>query len=177
VSFLIVQPENPDSGGAAASAFLLAGGLLSVPVLLALYGVLRERDPQLALLGAVLGVAGALGAAIHGAYDLANAINPPHAALDLPNQVDPRGVLTFGFGGLALLVIAPLMRRLAPVAAELGVVLVALYVLRLTALDGAAVKALAAVAGFALSPLWYAQLSGYLWRSGAPRRRRLRAVA
>jgi hypothetical protein len=35
VSFLIVRPESPDSGGAAASAFLLAGGLLALPALLA----------------------------------------------------------------------------------------------------------------------------------------------
>jgi hypothetical protein len=116
----------PDAGGTAAWAFLLAGGLLALPVLLALYDLLRDRDPGLALLATLLGVAGALGAAIHGGYDLANAINPPNATLDLPNQVDPRGLLTFGFGGLALFAYAPLTsgpslpRTLAPHALSLG---------------------------------------------------------
>jgi hypothetical protein len=116
----------PDAGRTAAWAFLLAGGLLALPVLLALYDLLRDRDPGLALLATLLGVAGALGAAIHGGYDLANAINPPNATLDLPNQVDPRGLLTFGFGGLALFAYAPLTsgpslpRTLAPHALSLG---------------------------------------------------------
>ncbi len=46
-AFLVVRPDDPDAAGTAASAFLLAGGLLSLPVLVALYGLLRERDPQL----------------------------------------------------------------------------------------------------------------------------------
>jgi hypothetical protein len=48
----------------------------------------------------------ALGAAIHGGYDLANLINLPASAAalpDLPSQVDPRGLLTFGVMGLGLL--------------------------------------------------------------------------
>src|SRR5215475_8439652 len=85
-SFLVVRPDNPDAGGTAASAFLLAGGLLALPVLLALYERVRAADGGLALLATLLGVAGALGAAIHGGYDLANAINPPSTATDLPSQ-------------------------------------------------------------------------------------------
>ena len=74
LSFLVVRPDNPDAGGTAASAFLLAGGLLALPVLLALYGLVKERAPELALLGTVLGIVGAVGAAVHGGHDLANAI-------------------------------------------------------------------------------------------------------
>src|SRR5262245_3613148 len=80
ISFLLVRPANPDAGGAAASAFLLAGGLLALPALLGLYRLVEGTD--LALLAVLLGVVSALGAAIHGGYDLANAINPPAAALD-----------------------------------------------------------------------------------------------
>ena len=36
-SFLLVRPDDPETGGALASALLLAGGLLAVPVILALY--------------------------------------------------------------------------------------------------------------------------------------------
>jgi hypothetical protein len=183
-SFLVVRPDNPDAGGTAASAFLLAGGLLALPVLLALYELVRTRDSGLALLATLLGVAGALGAAIHGGYDLANAINPPPATPDLPNQVDPRGLLTFGLGGLALLAYAPLLARpalprtLAPLAVTLGLVLIALYILRLVVLDAdnPAVVSIAALAGFVLSPLWYARVGAAL-AGPLPGRRPRRAAA
>jgi hypothetical protein len=180
LSFLVVRPDNPDTGGALASAFLLAGGLLALPVLLALYGLLKEGAPELALLGTVLGVVGAVGAAVHGGYDLANAINPPAAALDGPNAIDPRGMLTFGVSGLALLVYAAALapRRLAWHAGVLGVMLVALYVLRLVVLDAdnTAIVAIAALAGFVLSPLWYLRLAAAL-AGPLPRRQATRAAA
>jgi hypothetical protein len=113
ISFVIVRPDDPDTGGTAASAFLLAGGLLALPALLALYRLVRPSEPDLALLAAVLAVAGALAAAIHGGYDLANAINRPDETLDLPSQIDPRGLLTVGLAGLALLVFPPLLTRTA----------------------------------------------------------------
>src|SRR3954452_17878290 len=96
-SFLVVRPDDPDVGGTAASALLLAGALLALPVLLALYRSVAGHE--LALLGAVL---------------------------DTPNAVDPRGLLSFGFAGLALLVFAPLLaaRRFAALTAVLGVALV-----------------------------------------------------
>jgi hypothetical protein len=162
-SFLIVRPDDPDSGGAAASAFLLAGGLLALPALLGLYRLVEGSD--LALLAVLLGVVSALGAAIHGGYDLANAINPPSTALETPNMVDPRGLLTFGFGGLSLLAFAPLLPKpLIRHAALLGVLLLALYVLRLVVLDAdnAAIVGIAALVGFVLSPAWYARLGAHL---------------
>jgi hypothetical protein len=180
LSFLVVRPDNPDAGGALASAFLLVGGLLALPVLLALYALVKEGQPELALLGTVLGVLGAAGAAVHGGYDLANAINPPATILDTPNAVDPRGLLTFGVGGLALLVYAAALapRRLAWLAAGLGVLLVALYVLRLVVLDAdnAAILAIAALVGFVLSPLWYLRVAAAL-AGPLPRRRATRAAA
>jgi hypothetical protein len=180
LSFLVVRPDNPDAGGTAASAFLLLGGLLALPVLLALYGLVKEGAPELALLGTVLGVVGAVGAAVHGGYDLANAINPPATVLDTPNAVDPRGLLTFGVGGLTLLVYAAALapRRLSWLAAGLGVLLVALYVLRLVVLaaDNAAIVGIAALVGFVLSPLWYVRVAAAL-AGPLPRRRATRAAA
>src|SRR3712207_8857773 len=76
-------------------------GLLSTAVLVAVYGRLRETDASFALLALVLGVAGALGSAVHGGFDLANAVNPPASTLveEVPNPIDPRGLLTFGVAG------------------------------------------------------------------------------
>src|SRR5690348_1973852 len=59
------------------SLCLLVGGVLTTAVLVAVYNRLRETDPSTALWGLLLGVAGAVGSALHGAYDLANAINAP----------------------------------------------------------------------------------------------------
>ncbi|MDP9243568.1 MAG: hypothetical protein M3O77_00615 [Chloroflexota bacterium] len=57
---------------------------------------------MLAFWALALGLAGALGAALHGGYDLANAINPPASdpIANLPSPIDPRGLLTFGVSGL-----------------------------------------------------------------------------
>jgi hypothetical protein len=78
--------------------FLTAIGLLSLAVLVAVYYRLRQTNAPFALWALVLGIAGALGSAVHGGYDLANAIHPPSSALaELPSPVDPRGLLTFGF--------------------------------------------------------------------------------
>jgi hypothetical protein len=62
-----------------------------------------------ALWAALLGIGAALGTAAHGGYDLANAVNPPSVSADfhsglsaLPNQIDPRGLFTFGVAGLAV---------------------------------------------------------------------------
>src|SRR3712207_5963375 len=91
--------------------FLMLGGLLATVALLAVYERLRETDDSFALLALVLGLAGSLGSAVHGGYDLANAVNPPASLPDLPNPVDPRGLLTFGVAGIALFVVGWLIGR------------------------------------------------------------------
>ena len=60
--------------------FLTAVGLLSSAVLVAVYYRVRETNTAFALWALVLGIAGALGSAVHGGYDLANAINPPSSS-------------------------------------------------------------------------------------------------
>lgn len=144
--------------------FLMLGGLLTSAALLAVYERLRETDASFAMLGLVLGLAGSLGSAVHGGYDLANAVNPPPSLADLPNPVDPRGLLTFGVAGIALLVVAWLIGRggrfprglgyLAYISAAL---LLMLYLGRLILLDPANpfIVVPALLSGFVINPLFY----------------------
>lgn len=147
--------------------FLLAGGLLSLVALVAIFNRLAEADAAFAQLGLILAGVSALGAAIHGAYDLANAIHPP--AVDagmaaLPNAIDPRGFLTFGVAGLAVLTAAFLMGRggrfpnsLRILTFVLGFLLIVIYLGRLIVLTPTSPLILgpAALTGFILNPLWY----------------------
>jgi hypothetical protein len=94
--------------------------------------------------------------------------NPPDANLlslaNLPNQVDPRGLLTFGVAGVGLFVVAWLMGRGAQFPNGLGylgyalaVLLVILYLGRLIVLQASSPLILvpAVLAGFLANPIWY----------------------
>ncbi len=153
--------------------FLMLGGLLTSPALVAVYQRLRETDASFALLALLLGIAGALGSAVHSGYDLANAINPPPIALDLPNQVDPRGLLAFGVAGAALFVVAWLIIRGGQFPRGLGylaylsaVLLVALYLGRLIVLNPGSPVILvpALLNGFLVNPALYIWLGLVLLR-------------
>lgn len=160
-------------------ALLLLCGLLATAPLVAIYGRLREVDAGFARWAVILGLAGALGAVLHGGYDLANAVHPPPPVLVLggvlpASQVDPRGLLTFGVTGLAPLVMASLIRRggrlprgLACLGYLVGVLLALLYLASLVIVDRAnpALFGLAAVCGFLASPAWYVWLGPALRRS------------
>jgi len=154
--------------------FLMAGGLLSSVVFVALYKRLRETDPPFALWALLLGFAAALASAAHGGYDLANVINPPTVAVpDLPSAIDPRGLATFGLAGVAVFVVGWLMGRsgdfpkgLGYLGYLLGVFLVVVYLGRLIVLSPASPLVLgpAAVTGFLLNPVWYIWLGLAIWR-------------
>lgn len=159
---------------------LLMGGLLSTALLTALYGRLRAVDESVALLALLLGVTGALGAAIHGGYDLASALHPVvGAAASLPNPVDPRGLLTFGLTGGGVSLVAWLLGRtdrfpggLNLVGYLLAILLVVIYLARLIVLDTTSPLLVAPVllAGFIVNPLWNVMLGLALWRgAGAGR--------
>lgn len=160
--------------------FLMLGGLLSTAVLAALYDRLRETDAAFALWGLLLSIAGALGSAIHGGYDLANVLHPisqvtDAAAAGAPNAIDPRGVLTFLIAGIGLFVIAWLIgrsERFPKMLSYLGylaaVLLIILYLGRLIIYTPTNPVILIPVllSGFLVNPIWYIWLGITLWRGG-----------
>jgi hypothetical protein len=168
VSFIVLVNEP------LSSFCLLANGLLASAVLVALYERLRATDGSFALWGLLLGLAGAIGSALHGGYDLA-AVLHQHAPVDpnLPSAMDPRGLLTFGASGIGLWVFAWLMARggqlprglayLAYVVAGLEIVL---YLGRLIVFDAnnPVIVVPALLAGFIATPIWYIWLGVSLWR-------------
>ena len=154
------------------SIFLTSIGLLSTVVLVAVYDRLRETNATSAILALVLGLVGALGSAVHGGYDLAIALSLPALAPgDLPSQIDPRGLLTFGVSGIALFIVACLICRgrqfpigLAYLGGVSAVLLVLLYLGRLTVQDptNPVVLVPAVLNGFLVGPAWYLWMGGVL---------------
>ena len=170
VSFVFLK------NGLLLALFLMLGGLFATVALTALYSRVQEVEVTVARLAWVLGMAGALGATIHGGYDLANVINPPasnyaQVIANLPNAIDPRGLLTFGVAGLAFLAFAWLMGRgasfspsMSYLAYLLGVLLVVLFISRLIILDtrNPLIVVVASLSGFIVNPLWYLWLGAAL---------------
>ncbi len=159
------------------SLFLMLIGLLSTAALVALYRRLQGTDEAFALWAVILGLAGALGTAIHGGYDLAININPPQNLPSglgaLPSEVDPRGLLAFGVAGVALFFFSWLITRGAQFPKGLGylgylaaVLLVLLYLGRLIVLDptNPIILVPALLNGFIVDPAWYIWLGLGLWR-------------
>jgi hypothetical protein len=168
VAFVILRSTS------LSALFLLLTGLLGTAALVAIYARLRDTDMSFALWALFLGTVSALGSALHGGYDLANALNPPATTnLDLPSQIDPRGMLTFGVAGLALWVMAWLILRGVQFPRGLGylgyvtaALLIIIYLARLIVLDATSPLVLvpALLAGFVASPVWYVWLGLNLWR-------------
>lgn len=159
VSFVILKSSL------LAAVFLLLLGLLTTVVSVALYERLKETDQSFALLAVLLGVTAALGSAVHGGYDLSNALHPPAAiSPDLPSAIDPRGLLTFGVTGLGLWIVAWLMSQnshfpkpLAYVGYLAAALSIVLYLGRLIVLDATSLLIVVPVllAGFIVQPLFY----------------------
>jgi len=180
ISFVILARSAPDVSAVLSPLFLALGGPLASAVLLALYNRVRETEPTFALWALLMGTVAALGSALHGGYDLANAINPPalgsglQTSLNaLPSQIDPRGLLTFGVSGVAFLILASLIVRggqlpkgLGYLGLLLGVLLIVVYLGRLILLQptNPFLLGAAALTGFLASPLWYIWLGVVLLR-------------
>lgn len=165
------------------SVLLLVGGILGTVVMTALYVRLRETDAALALLGLLFGAVAALGSAAHGAYDLAGATYPSATATaaakaNEASQIDPRGFLTFGVTGLALLLFSYLITRggalphgLGILGIVLGVLLVEIYLGRLiivlptSSLGTVLILAPAALVGLIVNPVFNLWLGLSLLRS------------
>ena len=179
IAFVITVNSAPRGASYASSLFLLGGGLVSTAVMIAVYQRIKGTDPSFALFGLLLGVVGALGSSIHGGFDLAVLVKRPANSLtNFPaNFVDPRGLLTFGFTALALLVISWLIVRGALLPKRLGylgyvggILLIVVYLGRLVVLNPKSPGLLTAavISGFIVNPLWFLWLGSILWRGGVP---------
>lgn len=174
VAFVAVLRGSGEPAATASAAFLLLGGLFATPVLVAVYLTLRPTSPGMALWALTIGLAGAIGSAIHGGFDLANVVNEPAGnAGGFPNSVDPRGLLTFGFAAVGTAAVAWLILRggrlprgLGLVAAVLAALLLVIYIGRLVVLDPEhPILLVAALAtGFVVNPLWWIWLGVELRR-------------
>ncbi|MGH9013413.1 MAG: hypothetical protein ACRDZ1_05695 [Acidimicrobiia bacterium] len=171
VAFAVVVEEEERWAEWVSWTALTLGGLVTLPVMAALYYLLRGVEPEFALVGFVSGLAGALGAAIHGAFELSVLANPPDPGG--PSAVDPRGFATFVLTGLAFVVFGWLglrTGRLPAIAARLAlaaaVLLVVVYVARLTVLDPKTnvIRAAALASGLAVIPAFYLLLARSLLR-------------
>jgi hypothetical protein len=179
VTFSVVVREGDRWAKWLSAVALTAGGLATVPVVIALYALFRDREQEFALLGAFLGAVGALATATHGAFDIAGlskTIKPDLA--DVPSSVDPRGFATFAVTGLALLVfgvlglrVGGLDRTVARLAIFAAVLLAVLYVGRLTLLDPEknVIKATALVSGLLVNPAFFALFARSLLQSRGAR--------
>lgn len=174
VSFIVLQSDL------LSALFLMLGGLFSTPALTDLYQRLRGTESGFALLGLLLTLSAALGSAIHGGYDLANALHPPASPnTDLPNPIDPRGLLTFGVMGLGLFLFSWLMRQESRFPSGLtylgyasAILMIILYLGRLIILQvtSPAIVIPALLEGFIVNPLWYVWLGLTLLRNQSPSR-------
>jgi hypothetical protein len=138
------------------------------------YERVRATDPSFALWALLLGLAGSIGSAVHGGYDLA-AVMRAHAAVDpnLPSAMDPRGLLTFGAMGIALWLFAWLILRSSQFPKALGylgylvsALSIVLYLGRLIVFDARnpLIVVPALLAGFLATPIFYIWLGVSLWR-------------
>ena len=172
ISFIVLQNEL------LSALFLMLGGLFSTSALTAIYQRLRGTENGFALLGFAFGLSAALGSAIHGGYNLANAIHPPASSIaGLPSAIDPRGLLTFGVAGLGLFILSWLMTqemRFPKGLAYLGylsaILMIILYLGRLIILQATSLVIVipALLEGFIVNPLWYVWLGLTLIRSQGP---------
>jgi len=158
--------------------FLMVGGLFSTAALTALYQRVRGTENGFALLGFLLTLGAALGSAIHGGYDLSNTLHPPASInTDLPNPIDPRGLLTFGIAGLGLFLLSWLMTKemrfpksLSYVGILSAILMIILYLGRLIILQATSLAIVipALLEGFIVNPLWYIWLGITFLRSKNP---------
>ena len=158
----------------AAALLLAVSGLISSLVWIAIYERIKAVSVPLAVWALALGLMSAAGSMIHGGYDLANLFNPPPRGPNLPNAIDPRGMLTFGVSAVALAIASWLIvlggSRLPRKLGQLGLVAAALlfivYLGRLILLDpeNPLLLGSAALLGVVVLPWWYVWLGNTLRR-------------
>ena len=174
ISFVVFLKADSRPALFLASLLLAGSGIVSTLVAIAVYDHVREVGGPIALWGLVMGILSAAGATIHGAYDLANVINPPDTIPDHPNAIDPRGLLTFGLAAISIAVFSWLIsggrtnlpRRLGSLGYVAALLLAVVYLGRLIILDADNLVLLgsAAVVGLVIVPGWYLWLGVVLRR-------------
>ena len=176
VAFVVVTRPAPAFGAGLSWGILLVGSLLTIPVLVALYERLSEASRGAAMVALLLTVIGSVGAATHAGYEVANLVHLGQVpASELPSQIDPRGLLTFGVTGLGVLVFAWLMRSsphfpsgLSRLAMLAGALLIVVYLARLIIFSptNPIVLAGAGLTGFIVNPAFYVWLGRILLSGG-----------
>jgi hypothetical protein len=172
VIFIVIVYEAPSWVVGLWFALLLLGALLTIAVFVALYERLREVDAGFALLGLLLGVAGAFGGIFHGGQNLAEAVKPSGAAQ--LTSLDPRGILRYAAAGLAMLAVSWLIlagrrlpRGLGYLGAVGGVLLIIIYLGRLTLWINPGDKltlVFPVLFGLVVYPAWLFWVGAELWR-------------
>jgi hypothetical protein len=169
VSFVVLKNDLLNA------LFLLLGGVCSMIVMTALYEHLRDTDSSYALLAFLFSAGAAAGSLIHGGYDLSNALHTPASLnVDLPNPIDPRGLLTFGSAGIGLFFFSWLMNKggifpknLSVLGYASAILMVVLYLGRLIILQATSLVIVipALLEGFLVNPIWYIWLGTVFLRN------------
>jgi hypothetical protein len=168
VSFVILKNDVLNA------VFLLLGALFGVVVMTALHEHLREADSSYTLLAFLFSAGALVGTLIHGGYDLSNALHPPASLnADLPNPIDPRGLLTFGVSGIGLFIFSWLMskggvfpKNLSLLGYVSAILMLVLYLGRLIVLQATSLVIVipAVLEGFLVNPIWYIWLGSVFLR-------------
>ncbi len=178
LTFVLVSGNRPELGGLLSSIFLMFGGLFTSAALTGIYKRLRQSatvDPDQAFWAYLLSFISAIGACVHGGYDLAHYLDISQLAnyipVNIPNPVDPRGLFTFGLTGLGLWFLTNMMYRsrqftrgLSTAGTVLSILLVVVYLSRLVIPEEGNLFVLvpALLAGFIANPLFYFWLAAEL---------------
>jgi hypothetical protein len=163
VTFAVVVQNGDRWAQWASTLLLVTGALAAFPVLIGLYLQVRGADEGFSLLALAVGLVGATGTLLHGAFDLGVLANEPAQGFDYPSPTDPRGFATFLLAGATLALFSHLLGRVGAARGlvRLGyvtaVLLAWVWLGRLTALDPKEPWVAPAVigSGFVGVPLWY----------------------
>jgi hypothetical protein len=177
IAFVTVVERGTRWAEWTAAVALTAGGIIALPVLVTVTGLLGESRETAgpARLALTVGGVAAVMTSLHGAYDLAALAKPLAATAGDVSPVDPRGFATFALSGIAVTVIAVLARNdarfprwVGSVGCVLGVALVATWLGRLAVLDPTSVwLRLTTSVAAVLNPVAYI---GFASACRAPRR-------
>lgn len=174
LSFIVLARSNAHLGAMLSGLFLALGALFVVPVSIGLFIRLRDWDAGYAALALALALIAAAGSMAHGFFDLAEGFHSS-GTYTFPSPSDPRGVMTFGVAGLAVLTWSWIIARSGEMRAGLAYVgyadaalMLILFLGRLIILDATnpLIVVAALVGGFIVNPFWYLRLGSALSRRG-----------